>query len=161
MNARFISASAVEVEIVARQVIILAMRSNIMSKRILSLGAVLAILAAPLAASAQPAGSPATGKATGGVVATPAGTGSTAATAAGSILSPDQSMKIHQYVAKEKQASVKVSEKVAVGTILPITVELHTLPADLGLKGDYRYAVVNNQLVLVDSKTHKIAQIIG
>jgi hypothetical protein len=142
-------------------VIILAMRSNIMSKRILSLGVVLAILATPLAASAQPAGSPATGKATGGVVATPAGTESTAATAAGTILSPDQSLKIHQYVAKEKQASVKVSEKVAVGTILPITVELHTLPADLGIKGDYRYAVVNNQLVLVDSKTHKIAQIIG
>jgi hypothetical protein len=158
MNARFISASAVEVEIVARQVIILSMRRNIMSKRILSLGAVLAILAAPLAADAQPTGGPATGKATGGVVATPAGTESTAA---GTILSPDQSMKIHQYVAKEKQASVKVSEKVAVGTVLPPTVELHALPADLGVTGDYRYAVVNEQLVLVDSKTHKIAQIIG
>ena len=132
-----------------------------MSKRILSLGVVLAILATPLAASAQPAGGTATGKAMGGVVATPAGPETTAAVAAGTIVSPDQSMKIHQYVAKEKKASVKVSEKVAVGTILPMTVELHTLPADLAIKGDYRYAVVNDQLVLVDSKTHKIAQIIG
>ena len=62
---------------------------------------------------------------------------------------------------KEKRPFVKVTQKVAVGTVLPTSVELYPLPADLGLKSDYRYGVVNEHTVLVEAKTHKIAQIIN
>ena len=51
--------------------------------------------------------------------------------------------------------------KVAVGAILPTNVELYPLPADLGLKSDYRYGVVNEHTVLVEAKSHKITQIIN
>jgi hypothetical protein len=69
-------------------------------------------------------------------------------------------MKIHQYATKEKKPSVKVTEKLAVGNILPTNVELYPLPADFGVKDDYRYSVVNDHTVLVEARTHKVTQII-
>ena len=45
--------------------------------------------------------------------------------------------------------SVKVTQKVAVGTTLPTSVELYPLPADLGLKSDYRYGVVGGVAICV------------
>lgn len=131
-----------------------------MTKRIVSFGAILAIFALPLAAQAQTTGgtSPATKAATGVVIGAPDHAGDAPA---GALLSTDQSMKIRQYVTKEKKASVKVTEKLAVGTILPTHVELYPLPTDLGVKGDYRYSVVNDHTVLVEAKTHKVTQIIN
>jgi Protein of unknown function (DUF1236) len=58
-----------------------------------------------------------------------------------------------EYVRKEKKLSTKVMENVAVGTILPSSVALYPLPADLGVKRDYRYSVVNEHTVLVEAKT--------
>jgi hypothetical protein len=96
----------------------------------------------------------ATGTATRTVAGAPEGAG-------GAVLSADQSAKVHKYVTKERRPSVKVTEKVAVGTVLPASVELYPLPADLGLKSDYRYGVVNEHTVLVEAKTHRITQIIN
>ncbi len=79
----------------------------------------------------------------------------------GTVLSAEQSAKIHEYAMKEKRPSVKVTEKVVVGTVLPTRVELYTLPSDLGVMGDYRYSVVNEHTVLVEAKTHKVTQIIN
>lgn len=137
-----------------------------MTKRIVSFGAILGILALPLAAHAQPIGGTAapgapTRPATGAATGVPEGAGGAADAAAGAILSADQSMKIHQYATKEKKPSVKVTEKLAVGAILPNNVELYPVPADIGVKGDYRYSVVNDHTVLVEAKTHKVAQIIN
>ncbi len=130
-----------------------------MTNRIVSFGATLAILALPLAVHAQPTGGmagagTATSTATRAVAGEPEGGG-------GTILSADQSAKVHEYVMKERRPSVKVTEKVAVGTVLPTSVELYPLPADLGAKGDYRYGVVNEHTVLVEAKTHKVTQIIN
>ena len=130
-----------------------------MSKRIVSFGATLAILALPLAVHAKPTGGAAgagaaTSTATRAVAGEPEGAG-------GTVLSADQSAKVHQYVMKERRPSVKVTEKVAVGTVLPTSVELYPLPTDLGVKGDYRYGVVNEHTVLVEAKTHKVTQIIN
>ena len=130
-----------------------------MTKRTVSFGAIVAILALPLTVHAQPthgtagAGA-ATSTATRPVAGAPEGAG-------GAVLSADQSAKVHEYVMKEKRPSVKVTQKVAVGTVLPTSVELYPLPADLGLKSDYRYGVVNEHTVLVEAKTHKITQIIN
>lgn len=130
-----------------------------MTKRLVSFGAILAILALPLAVHAQPTGAAAgageaAGTATRALAGAPEGAG-------GAVLSADQSAKIHEYVMKEKRPSIKVTEKVAVGTILPTSIELYPLPADLGVKSDYRYSLVNDHTVLVEAKTHKVTQIIN
>jgi hypothetical protein len=126
---------------------------TIMTKHIVSFGAIVAILALQLTVHAQPTrGTAGAGAATGTATRTVAG---------GAVLSADQSAKVHEYVMKENRPSVKVTQKVAVGTALPTSVELYPLPADLGLKSDYRYGVVNEHIVLVEAKTHKITQIIN
>jgi hypothetical protein len=129
-----------------------------MTKRIVSFGAILAILALPLAAQAQPTSATAgAGVATSTamrVAGAPEGAG-------GALLSTDQSAKVHEYVMKEKRPSIRVTEKLAVGTVLPSSVELYPLPANLGVKSDYRYSVVNEHTVLVEANTHKVTQIIN
>jgi hypothetical protein len=60
---------------------------------------------------------------------------------------------------KEKPASMKVTETVSVGTALPSSVTLHTLPSDVGVT-QYRFAVINDKTVLVEPGTRKIVQII-
>jgi Protein of unknown function (DUF1236) len=130
-----------------------------MTKRTISFGATLAILLLPLVAQAQPTGGmagagAATSTATRAATAKPEGAG-------GTVLSAKQSAKVHEYVMKERRPSVKVTEKMAVGTILPTSVELYPLPADLGVKGGYRYGVVNEHIVLVDAKTRKVTQMIN
>lgn len=125
-----------------------------MMKPFVSFGTILVILALPLAAYAQEP----TGTATAPISGSTAAAGHEAAVPT---LSADQSMKLHQHVLKDKKQSVKVGESVAVGTILPTKVELYSLPADLGLKTDYRYTVVNDLIVLAEAKSHKVVQIIN
>ncbi|WP_198017188.1 DUF1236 domain-containing protein [Methylocapsa acidiphila] len=124
-----------------------------MTKKIASCGALFALLALPLAAFAEP-----TAKAQGAA-------GETAAASEtapkGAVLSAEQSVKMQQYVSKEKRPSTKVSEKLAVGAILPGNVELYSLPAEIGGKADVRYTVVNDHTVLVEAKTHKVTQILN
>jgi hypothetical protein len=132
---------------------------TIMTKRTISFGATLAILALPLAVHAQSTGGmagtgAATSTATRAATAKPEGAG-------GTVLSASQSAKVHEYVIKERRSSVNVTEKVALGTVLPTSVGLYPLPANFGVKGDYRYGVVNEHIVLVDAKTRKITQMIN
>jgi hypothetical protein len=132
---------------------------TIMTKRTVSFGAIVAILALPLTVHAQPTrGTAGPGAATGTATRTVAGAPEGAG---GAVLSAGESAKVHEYVMKENRPSVKVTQKVAVGTTLPASVELYPLPADLGLKSDYRYGVVNEHTVLVEAKTHRITQIIN
>lgn len=64
--------------------------------------------------------------------------------------------EVETYVMKERTPSVKVEREVIVGSELPGSVELRTIP-----KYDaYSYAVVNDQRVLVDAKTRKVVKII-
>ncbi len=74
-------------------------------------------------------------------------------------ITADQQSKVKTYVMKEKPASVKVTETVSVGTALPSSVTLRTLPSDVGVT-QYRYAVVNDKTVLVEPSSRKIVQII-
>jgi hypothetical protein len=166
MNKCFTLGSAHEDDVTPRR---LATSSpsgeTIMTRHIVSFGAIVAIFTLPLAAYAQPIGGTAapgapTRPATGVVTSAPKGAGGAGHAAAGAILSADQSMKIHQFATKEKKPSVNVTEKLAVGNILPTNVELYPLPADVGVKDDYRYSVVNDHTVLVEARTHKFTQII-
>ena len=144
-----------------------------MTKAIVSTGLILAIFALPLAANAQTTGGTATGNAPNapaavqpvnkaGTAPAPAMT-STAPTAAAvaNVLSADQSAKLSQFLSKEKKPSTKVTEKIAIGSILPNSVELYSFPSDLGVKSDYRYTIVNDHAALVEAKSHKIIQMIN
>jgi hypothetical protein len=126
-----------------------------MTKNIVSFGAILAVLALPLAAYAEPTGA-APGASTEAAASHTAG-----AATAGVALSPDQRMKIQQFVSKENKPSAKLTEKLAVGAILPGTVALYPLPAEIIGKADYHYTIVNEHTVLVEAKTHKVTQIVN
>ena len=60
------------------------------------------------------------------------------------------------YVERERVPSVAVQEKIVVGEPLPATVQLHTIPQ----YETYRFAVVNNQRVIVDPQTRKVVKIV-
>jgi len=139
-----------------------------MRKHFASFGAILGIgiLAWPLATYAQPAGGTAVPSetirpTTDTVTSVPRRAEHEPRAAAGATLSAVEVMKLRQYVTKEKTASVKLAEKLIVGSIVPANVELFRLPADIGAKGDYRYSVVNDHIVLVEAKTHKVSEIIN
>jgi hypothetical protein len=59
-------------------------------------------------------------------------------------------------VQAERAPSVRVQERVVVGEPLPPTVELRTVPRYT----EYRYAVVNDQCVIVDPRTRRVVGII-
>lgn len=56
----------------------------------------------------------------------------------------------------DRAPSVTVRERVVVGTPLPPTVELRTVPSH----SEYRYAIVNDQRVIVEPRTRKVIKII-
>lgn len=60
------------------------------------------------------------------------------------------------YVEREDVPSVAVEERVVVGEALPASVELRAIPE----YREYRYAVVNNQRVIVEPRTRKVIRII-
>jgi hypothetical protein len=78
----------------------------------------------------------------------------------GGALTADESTKVKQYVVREKRPSVRVSETVTVGEELPSSVEMCSVPEDVGVRTEYRYTVVNDRTVLVDPKTRRIVQVI-
>lgn len=55
-----------------------------------------------------------------------------------------------------EERSVVVHERVVVGEPLPPSVELRTVPNHV----EYRYAVVNNQRVIVEPRTRKVIRVI-
>jgi hypothetical protein len=56
----------------------------------------------------------------------------------------------------ERAPSVRVQERIVVGEPLPPTVHLRTVPR----YSEYRYAVVNDQRVIVDPRTRRVIRII-
>jgi hypothetical protein len=136
-----------------------------MSNRVILAAAILTISSLPLSAYAQGSGAvpgAAGGAAAGAAVGGPVGAavGGAAGAALGGALTADESARVKQYVVREKRPSVRVTEKVAVGEELPSNVEMYSVPADVGVRTEYRYTVVNDQTVLVDPSTRKIVQVI-
>lgn len=74
-------------------------------------------------------------------------------------ITTEQQSKVRSHVMKEKPASVKVTETVTVGSALPSSVTLHTLPTDVGVN-QYRFAIVNDKTLLVEPSSRKIIQVI-
>ena len=87
------------------------------------------------------------------VVATPAPTTSTVV-----IADPP---RFREYVLTQNVPSYTYQGEIVIGAVLPPAgVMLYQIPPQFGAM-QYRYAMVNNRLVLVDPATNRIVQIIG
>jgi hypothetical protein len=128
-------------------------------------GAVLMAVALPLAAYAQGGGvaaGAAAGAAGGAVVGGPVGAavGAVGGAVVGGIAEAN-TPKFHEYVVKEHHPSYAYKGEIVVGAELPVSgVTYYEVPKEYGVT-EYRYTIVNDRTVLVDTKTHKIIQIIG
>lgn len=123
-------------------------------------------LLAPVYANAQGViGGAANGADEGGHAAGPVGAivGGVVGGVAGGVsglLGADQRPRFHEYVLREHPRSFEYPGEVQVGVVLPPDgVEYYEAPAEYGVRG-YRYTVVDNQVVLVDPRTHAIVQVI-
>ncbi len=64
--------------------------------------------------------------------------------------------EVRTYVLEQKTPSVTFEGDLAVGTALPDTVEIHTVPD----QPDYGYVIVNDKRVLVNPKTRTVVEIV-
>jgi hypothetical protein len=64
--------------------------------------------------------------------------------------------EVRTYVLEQTTPSVTFEGDLAVGTALPDTVEIHTIPD----QPDYSYVIVNNKRVLINPKTRAVIEII-
>ncbi len=83
-------------------------------------------------------------------------TTTTAAPGAAVTIDPAMETEVRTYVTQQNWRSVDVPGTVAVGTELPASVELHTVPK----VEKYRVGVVGGRTVLVDPGTRKVVRII-
>ena len=124
--------------------------------RLLAATAVLALSPAIAFAQASTVGGAVGGAAVGGVVGGPVGAivGAGVGGAIGNAAEPPD--EVVTYIRRDSAPSVTVRERVVVGEPLPSSVELRTVPQHT----EYRYAVVNNQRVIVEPKTRKVIKVI-
>ena len=105
------------------------------------------------------------GAATGAAIAGPVGaavggvTGATVGAAIGA-LTPDETVRVREYVVTQQRPSVRVTDNVDIGYRLPSRVALYPVPPTVGVRTDYRYAFVNNRRVLVDPGTREVVYVL-
>jgi hypothetical protein len=71
----------------------------------------------------------------------------------GAIVLPGE---VRTYVMEQQTPSVVYDGDVVVGTTLPDTVEVHTVPNMDG----YAYTVVNDRRVIIEPQTHRVIQVL-
>ena len=137
-----------------------------MTNKLLTYGALLMCLAAPISASAQGIiGGAANGAEKGNDAAGPVGAivgGAVGAVTGGidGLLGLNQRPRFREYVVTQHRPSYAFQENVGVGIILPPTgVEYYDVPMEYGAQG-YQYTIVNGQTVLIERRSRKIVQII-
>jgi hypothetical protein len=135
-----------------------------------NIGAIMAVaglFALPFSAQAQGVtGGAARGAEQGGKAAGPLGAavggvvGGVAGGAAG-LLGADQRPRFREYVVREHIPAYRIHEPVTVGMVLPSpSVPLYAIPREFGVPPDYRYAVVNEKVVLVEPSSREIVDVI-
>jgi hypothetical protein len=82
-----------------------------------------------------------------------------AASAQTVVVSPEERTQIRQYVVKQKVSPVPSSVRLDVGTVVPDTVELHTIEG-VPSATRYRYVSVGGRTALIDPGTRKVVDII-
>lgn len=67
--------------------------------------------------------------------------------------------RFHDFVVEQHVQSFRVEEPVAVGVVLPDTMETFNVLAEFGVTGQ-RFTVVNDRTVVVDPRTRTVVQVI-
>ena len=132
-----------------------------MRNKIVAAGAVLALISGPAFAQSGAATGATTGAVGGAIVGGPVGAvvGGAAGAIVGGIADANQP-KFRQYVVTQKRPSYRYQEEVRVGAVLPSSgVTYYEVPAEYGVS-NYRYTVVNDQVVLVDPRSRRIVQVV-
>ncbi|HEY5378294.1 MAG TPA: DUF1236 domain-containing protein [Pseudolabrys sp.] len=123
-----------------------------MKLRMLTAAAILALAPAAAFAQASTIGGAASGAVVGAVVGGPVGAivGAGVGAGVGSAVEPPK--EVVTYVQRERipaeAVTVTVQDEIAVGRPVPATVELRPVPRHT----EFRYAFVNHERVIVDSK---------
>ena len=121
-----------------------------------------AVIAVALAACSSPGATTGavTGAAGGALVAGPPGAvvGAAAGAVVGGIADAN-TPAFRTYVVGQNHTSVVYDGDVVVGTTLPNTVVLYDVPPDYNVR-TYKYAVVNDRVVLVDGN-YRVVQVIA
>ena len=86
--------------------------------------------------------------------------------AAAGLLGSDQRPRFRDYVIRERKYSHRLDDPVTVGMVLPPTsiastsIPLYPIPPKFGVPTEYRYAMVNDQAVLVEPRSRRIVEVI-
>lgn len=134
----------------------------------LALAAMLTVIPAlafaqnPQGAQGGAAGGAAAGAVGGAIVGGPVGAvvGGVGGAVAGGIVG-DNTPRFREYVVEQRVPSYSYEEDLRVGTVLPQRgVVYHRVPAEFGVRKEYRYTVVNDRPVLVEPRTRRVIQVI-
>ncbi len=69
--------------------------------------------------------------------------------------------RFHEFIVRQHHPSFRFKEEVRVGVILPeVGVTFYEVPSAYHVRPGYRYAVVNDRVVIVDPRTRRIEEII-
>ena len=128
---------------------------------------VLATLALSLAAQAQGTlrgaeqGAAEGGRAAGPLGAIVGGAIGAATGTVGGILGVDDRPRFREYVVRERRPSYRYNEDLRVGVVLPESgVTYYEVPAEYRAPAGYRYTIVNDRPVLVESRSRRIVEIV-
>ena len=127
---------------------------------------VLATLALPVAAQAEGTvrgaeqGAAEGGRAAGPLGAIVGGAIGAATGTVGGILGVDRP-RFREYVVRERRPSYRYNEDLRVGVVLPESgVTYYDVPPEYRAPAGYRYTIVNDRPVLIESRTRRIVEII-
>ena len=69
--------------------------------------------------------------------------------------------RFRDYVMREHRSAYRLREPVTVGMVLPPEgITFYAIPREFGVPLSYRYAVVNDEVVLVDAVTREIVDVV-
>ena len=69
--------------------------------------------------------------------------------------------RFHEFIVKQHHTPFRFKEEVRIGTVLPAAgVEFFAVPAEYHVRPEYRYAVVNDRVVIVEPGSRRIVEII-
>jgi hypothetical protein len=80
--------------------------------------------------------------------------------AVGGLLGVDMAPRFREYVIREHRSVFVPRFEPRVGVVLPPEVVFYPVPREFGVAPSYRYAVVNDEVVLVEPRSREVVQVI-
>lgn len=125
---------------------------------------VLSAVVLPMGAYAQGViGGAEQGSANGAAVAGPVVGGAVGAVTGGvtGLLGIDQLPRFREYLLSQPHPSFVYDQPLRRGVVLPLeNITYYPVPPEFGVSPDYRYAIINQEAVIVDPRTRRIIEVI-